>query len=100
MWNDGSPSGTGFSTKHSALAPLSTQRRISCSPSTGSHTVVMTMGTNSPGGPAAHHSSRTKSFHALTHSYASALSLNAVKSIPPNLGRVGKQMLARTPCDR
>src|SRR3954454_11328805 len=95
--NDGSPKGTGFSTKHNALAPLSTHRRISASANFGSHNWQMTIGTNIPGGPPGAHSSRMKSFHARTHASASSLSENCENSRPPNPGSDGKFTLASTP---
>ena len=58
---DGSPSGTVFSGNDRARAPLSAQRWISAAASSGSQSWLMIVGTNSPGGPAGHHSSMTKS---------------------------------------
>src|SRR6476620_10080621 len=92
--NDGSPNGTGFSTKHNAFAPASTQRRISASASFGSHSWQMVMGTNIPGGPPGAHSSRMKSFQARTQASASSLSWNCENSRPPNPGSDGKFTLA------
>ena len=91
--NDGRPSGVVFSTKHSALAPLSRQRRISSAASFGSQSCTITIGTNMSGS-AAHHSSIRKSFHARTQWWASSLSLKLANRAPPNRGRVGKLTLA------
>ena len=85
--------------KQIARAPLAAHRRTSAAASWASHIWTMIIGTNIPGGPPGHHSSRMKSFQAFTQTSASSLSLNELNSRPPKRGSVGKQMLARTPCD-
>ena len=67
VWNEGSPSGTGFSGNDTDRAPLAAVRRISAAARWGSSSGTSTRGI-SRSGAAAHHSSRVQSLYAFTHS--------------------------------